>query len=117
MNPIAVALPLILGSTTVFAGDGYIGIRYQAQPEGLVVTAVAEGGPAERAGMAPGDLIVRVDGVNLGPGVAAPTLSGGVDEPVELGLVAPLADSVRTITLVRTPKRGPCSARPCARSR
>ena len=116
MNPIAVALPLILGSTTVFAGDGYIGIRYQAQPEGLVVTAVAEGGPAERAGMAPGDLIVRVDGVNLGPGVAAPTLSGGVDEPVELGLVAPLADSVRTITLVRTPKRGAIApARPKAR--
>jgi len=42
-----------------------LGIRYQAQPGGLTLTAVVDDGPAQRAGMNPGDLLVAVDGLRV----------------------------------------------------
>ena len=41
---------------------GGIGVRASSVTEGLLVTAVREGAPADRAGVLPGDVIERVDG-------------------------------------------------------
>ena len=45
-----------------------IGVTIQAQPEknGYVIVAVAAGGPAEEAGILPGDILTHADGAPLG---------------------------------------------------
>lgn len=92
------------GARVVPSTDGFVGIRYQEQPEGLVVTEVVSGMPADAAGMVVGDLIVAVDGESIVPDVPAPTLAGRSGEGVELGVVSPLGEAVRTLDLVRAPK-------------
>ena len=44
---------------------GGIGVEVDGSGDALVVTAPIEGGPAERAGVRPGDAIVRIDGDEL----------------------------------------------------
>lgn len=49
-----------------------IGFRYDAKPEGLLVSAIGPDLPAARAGLRPGDLILAVDGTRLAnPGYAS----------------------------------------------
>ncbi len=44
----------------------WLGMYTAQSPDGLVVTGIAPGGPAERAGIQPGDIIVDVDGTRVG---------------------------------------------------
>lgn len=103
-------------SSGALAEDGYVGIRYQEQAEGYVVTEVAQGMAAAGAGMVVGDLIVTVDGQEIGPDVQIAPLRGPVGKPVVLGVVAPLGDEVRSVTLERgrkvaAPRIGPKSGK------
>lgn len=103
-------------SSAAIAEDGYVGIRYQEQAEGYVVTEVAQGMAASDAGMVEGDLIVTVDGQEIGPDLQVAPLRGDIGKPVVLGVVSPLGDEVRTITLERSvkvsaPRTGPKSGK------
>lgn len=50
------------GGTTVYVG---VGITMQLDPRGVLVTEVAQDGPALKAGIQPGDLIIQADGADL----------------------------------------------------
>jgi|GEM_PF-2820368 len=58
------ALPLSADGTDD-GNRGYFGFRYDVEAEGLHVTTVLDGSPAQAAGLLPGDLIREVDGVGL----------------------------------------------------
>jgi S1-C subfamily serine protease len=45
----------------------YLGVETQQGETGTLVVNVVEGGPAEEAGLQPGDVITGVDGVEIGP--------------------------------------------------
>ena len=51
--------------------NAYVGIgvtiQKDAEGQGILVIAVTDGGPAEEAGILPGDLITHADGTDLGP--------------------------------------------------
>jgi serine protease Do len=47
------------------------------KPAGALVQGVESGGPAERAGIEPGDIIVKVDGKNVEKSVDLPRIIGG----------------------------------------
>lgn len=84
------------------AQEGYLGVRYQEQAEGLVVTEVVPGMGAAAAGMVAGDLIVTVADHTVGPNDEFPPLRGDVGSSIELGVVAPLGGGVRTVVVERT---------------
>lgn len=46
-------------------GPGYLGIMFQKDDGGLVVTEVKADGPAAKAGLKANDLIVKLDGVAM----------------------------------------------------
>jgi S1-C subfamily serine protease len=48
------------------AGVGYLGVRARAAGAGLAVIEVVPGGPMSRAGVAPGDVLCRLDSCRLG---------------------------------------------------
>jgi len=50
------------GGTTAYVG---VGITMQLHDRGVLVTEVAKGGPAEEAGVQPGDLVTHAGGVEL----------------------------------------------------
>ena len=79
-----------------------IGAALQAGPEGLVITSVFEGSPAEDAGLKPGDIIVKVGGEPTA-GVAIETsiarIKGDEGTKVEL-LVKPKASGKQTTLTV-----------------
>ncbi|GAA5188301.1 M61 family metallopeptidase [Ferrimonas gelatinilytica] len=43
-----------------------LGARYKAAPQGVTIISVAEGGPAHRAGLAAGDNLIALDGLQVG---------------------------------------------------
>jgi hypothetical protein len=44
---------------------GFLGVAVTEAPDGVVVTELAPGSPAEQAGIVPGDLILQVDGAEI----------------------------------------------------
>ena len=76
-----------------------LGVTFRARPEGLELTAVLDGGPAQRAGLAPGDVLIALDRLKVndrtlkrrlarfedGERVTATVFRG--DELLEAGLV------------------------------
>jgi len=76
-----------------------LGAAFRARPEGLELTAVLDGGPAQRAGLAPGDVLIALDRLKVndrnlkrrltrfedGERVTATAFRG--DELLEVGLV------------------------------
>lgn len=52
---------LIEGAVIGGSGDPFIGMSFGRGAEGLRIRDLTSGGPAERAGLRPGDLIIRVD--------------------------------------------------------
>jgi len=98
--------PYILDELRRFGGRGtparpWLGV-YTAEDEGrLIVQSVATGGPADRAGVRPGDVVVEASGVRVttlpefyravwrsgSAGVAVPLVltRGGASRTVELG--------------------------------
>ena len=52
------------------AGDGFAGIDLRVIDGHVLVTAVAAGSPADRAGVRPGWIVTRIDGEELAPALA-----------------------------------------------
>ncbi|MEO1192440.1 MAG: S41 family peptidase [Pseudomonadota bacterium] len=70
-------------------GFGGVGIRIDIVPEGVAVQKVMQGTPAERAGLADGDVIVAIDGVSaagIDQKAAVKRLRGPIDSKVNLTL-------------------------------
>jgi len=70
-------------------GGSIVGIGVWLDPaeDGLLVTSVVEGTPADRAGLRPGDLIVEIDGQRVrGVDRASELIRGPVGSTVELGV-------------------------------
>lgn len=92
--------------------NNYVGVgitvTYERE-EGLLVQAVTAGGPAEAAGVVPGDIVIAVDGVSIAGEArydATPLIQGEEGTTVELTLLG--ADGVeRTVTCVRATLRNP----------
>jgi carboxyl-terminal processing protease len=55
---------------------GRVGVRFEARDGALVVVAIRPGGPAERAGLRPGDQLVKVGGIPVGPATPRDELTG-----------------------------------------
>jgi carboxyl-terminal processing protease len=85
-----------------FTGIGiHIGVRGNNT---LTVDMPVEGGPAARAGLLPGDWIVKIDGTStkgLTLGQAVRSLRGKVGEPVTLTIYRPSAQETRDLTIIR----------------
>ena len=92
--------------------NNYVGvgvtITYERE-EGLLVQKVTSGGPAEAAGVLPGDIIVAVDGVSLAGDArydATDLIQGEEGTSVELTLLGE-DGSERTVTCTRATLRNP----------
>jgi predicted metalloprotease with PDZ domain len=55
---------------------GYLGMEFSPTPQGLDVTSVAPGSPAELAGLRKGDILVSADGKPLSAAMMGPMLAG-----------------------------------------
>jgi thiol-disulfide isomerase/thioredoxin len=102
MNVCWGTLLLLLSVGAARAEDqGFVGIHFAEQPEGLVVTKVQKGSGAALAGMAVGDLIVSIGGVELADGQEAPSIKGPLGTPVALGFRSALNDEVKVREVMR----------------
>jgi len=63
------------GNMTAGMGKPRLGIVVQSVGEGVQIAAVTPGGPAAEAGLASGDIITRVDGVDVTGGSERPHLA------------------------------------------
>ncbi|MGG5821850.1 S41 family peptidase [Falsiroseomonas sp. HW251] len=83
-------------------GQSGLGLRVAVQGDALAVVAIAPAGPAERAGIRPGDRLIAVDGRPLTgrePDLAASLMEGPEGSPVVLSLSR--AGRRRDVSLVR----------------
>ncbi len=101
----------------------FIGISYQvitpeiasqfnlSRQQGLLVTDIVSGSPADKAGIKPNSIITRFDGVTLGSGSnttgSGPTLvellsNHKVGDSVKITLVAPGSNTETDVTVVLT---------------
>ena len=82
-----------------------VGIEIGVDQDRVVVVAPVEGGPAEAAGILPGDVIFSVDGLGVGPGELADTIArlrGLPGSEVTLGIRRPGAgEPPFTVVLAR----------------
>jgi S1-C subfamily serine protease len=62
---LAVGAPALKEKEPVGTGPGYLGITFTKDTEGLQVTEVKPEGPAAKAGVKEGDVIVKIDGTDL----------------------------------------------------
>jgi serine protease Do len=107
------------------AGQQILGLRWVDVPEdlrtawgapreaGVVVARVMAEGPAAKAGVKVGDVVVRVNGVAMSSVQAVPYLSSAAAIPLEIvrrGSPKPL-----TLSLEPTPAASPAPARPAAK--
>jgi S1-C subfamily serine protease len=60
---LAVGAPALKDKEPPDKGPGYLGIMFQKDDGGLIVTEVKSDGPAAKAGLKANDLIVKLDGV------------------------------------------------------
>lgn len=95
------------------SSTGGLGLAVQELDEGLLVTAVSAGGPAAAAGLAPGDLLVAVDGIEVrkAPTAARHALRGGAPEPVGLVVRPPLDGDFREVAVLPGPSPTPLARR------
>ena len=62
---LAVGAPALKEKEPLGTGPGYLGITFTKDTEGLQVTEVKPEGPAAKAGVKEGDVIVKIDGTDL----------------------------------------------------
>ncbi|WP_420961716.1 DegQ family serine endoprotease [Brucella sp. IR073] len=76
------------------------------QPYGALITAIDKGGPADKAGLKVGDLILSADGQRVdNPDVLAyRTLTTGIGNPIKLNVLTNSAEREVTVTLANPPK-------------
>jgi thiol-disulfide isomerase/thioredoxin len=92
----------VLGLSTAQASEkGFLGFRYSEQPEGLIITNVVDGSEAAAAGIAVGDRIISVDGVDVRDAEGHPSLRGELGSQVELGIVPALSTEPKTLMVKR----------------
>lgn len=93
-----------IGLLVLTAQVGGIGVawnEYATQPE---VAQVVSGGPADKAGLRPGDLITHVDGVAIStPEEGAKCIRGPIGQPVALTIQRRNEGKAITLTLTRAP--------------
>ncbi len=96
--------------------NSYVGVgvtvNYAATEDGLLVESVTEGGPAERAGVLAGDVIIAVDGVSLAGDKryeGADLIAGEAGTEVELTLLGE-DGAERAVTCVRATLRSPSAS-------
>lgn len=97
------------------AGDGSIGLTITRRDGRLVVTAVADGSPADRSGIRPGDVLTAVNGISVSEKEAAPLAArfrGPEGSVIRLSVIpAEETDPVSyTLTRERVRKQGCRSA-------
>ena len=102
--------------TVTRRANNYVGVgitvTYERE-EGLLVQAVTAGGPAEAAGVAPGDIVIAVDGVSIAGEArydATPLIQGEEGTTVELTLLG-VDGTERTVACARATLRSPSAAR------
>jgi len=81
-----------------------LGIEVAQTDHQLVIVTPIDGGPAKRAGVQPGDVIVAIDGVPVQPDsidAAIKKLRGPIGSKITLSIVHPDGDKPVTIPLVR----------------
>jgi S1-C subfamily serine protease len=62
---LAVGAPALKDKEPLGTGPGYMGITFQKDDGGLVITDVKENAPAAKAGMKVNDLVVKVEGASF----------------------------------------------------
>ncbi len=81
-----------------------IGVELQVKGGQAVIAAPLDGSPAQRAGLLPGDVILKVDG-ELVSGLpleeVVRRIAGPVDTPVELTILTPRTARTREVRLLR----------------
>lgn len=90
--------------TTMEGNYQGIGVEIIEVPEGVLVTRVFENSPAEGAGVLANDMIVRVDGVDIGgfrSTDVASLIRGEIGTTVELGISRNALEDILTIRVER----------------
>lgn len=83
-----------------------IGAMIRELEEGILITRLAPGGPAEQAGLQPRDLIIAVNGVpvsdtvTFGPGGPITVVRGQPGTPVQLRIID-TTGAIRDVTVIR----------------
>jgi carboxyl-terminal processing protease len=81
-----------------------IGAEIQVQDDHVVIVAPLDGSPAEKAGLRPGDIILKVDGKDIAglPLITVVSqIKGPAGTPVTLTIFTPSTTHTRDITIVR----------------
>lgn len=78
-----------------------IGVTIKYAEGGLLVESLVPGGPAQEAGLIPGDLIVAVDGVSCAPGSAEARDRISGEEGTGVALTVLRDGSTQTFTVIR----------------
>ncbi len=91
--------------TNTLNGFDGIGVAIVAEGQGEVIQSVIAGGPAQKAGLRSGELIVAVDGrsiAGLGTNQVAALVQGAAGTPVTLTYIDPFQGNAKeTVTLTR----------------
>ena len=85
-----------------------IGAEVQSKDGHILIVAPLDGSPAQRAGLKPGDIILRVDGHDVGSrplDQVVKEISGPVGSSVALTILTPASGSTRQVTLTRATVR------------
>jgi carboxyl-terminal processing protease len=81
-----------------------IGVEVQAKDGHLLIAALLDGSPAQKAGLQPGEIILQVDGKSV-DGLSLSAVSGLIRGPagtsVTLTVLNPATDSTRQVTVAR----------------
>ena len=62
---LAVGAPALKDKEPLGTGPGFLGITFTRDAEGLQITDVKPDGPADKAGLKPGDVMVKLDDTDL----------------------------------------------------
>ena len=62
---LALGAPALKDKEPLGTGPGYLGITFQKDGDGLMVTEAKADGPAAKAGLKEGDVIFKIDDANL----------------------------------------------------
>lgn len=109
LDPHSIYIPVtdLPAVTEVMRGnfDG-IGIEFTMQNDTILVLQTTEGGPSEKAGLLPGDRILRVDsilvaGVNMDQDTIVEKIRGPRGSKVNLGIYRPIRQEELEFTITR----------------
>jgi len=110
----AAAAPAEPAPAAVDAEPARLGLQFRRLPEGVLITKVTPGAGASRAGLGPGDLLLRADGAPLPESNDAvrAALLGAAGSTVTLEVAGPLGAPPRTVVVTRGLPASAASARP-----